>query len=81
MGPIKFGNLDIEVVDAEGSTERSIEFGYINDSGERVSVAVVVPDDGDWSSAVFCIDPQGGDVSAAVAARVIEVARQIIEAD
>ncbi|MFI5492715.1 hypothetical protein [Actinoplanes sp. NPDC051859] len=81
MRTIRFDGLDVEVIDAETPTERSIEFSYVNDAGKQVRFAVAIPDDSGWSAARFMIDPQGGDVSAAVAAEAIQVAREMVERD
>lgn len=81
MRTVKFGAFEIEVVDFADvvAGERVIEFRF-RDSPKRSSfAAVVVPDGGDWSSALLSIDPQSDDVPAALMASLIEVARELIE--
>jgi hypothetical protein len=79
---VKFGDSEIEVVDFYDvlAAERVIEFRYRNDQEIPAFAAVVVPDGGSWPSALLSIDPQVGDVSVALTARLLEVAREIIEA-
>ena len=78
---VRFGDSEVEVVDFEDVTvaERVIEFRCRNDPKISSFAAVVIPDGGDWSAALLGVDPRVGDISAALMARLIEVARELIE--
>ncbi|MEY9211653.1 hypothetical protein NI17_009360 [Thermobifida halotolerans] len=82
MRTLRLGEYEIEVVDFEDVTaaERVIEFRFSGDRKSSSFAAVVVPEGGGWSSAVLSIDPQFGDVPAALMAVLMEVAREMIEA-
>ncbi|NYI07410.1 hypothetical protein [Allostreptomyces psammosilenae] len=82
MRTVKFGEHEIEVVDFEDVTaaERVIEFRFGGDRTSNSFAAVVVPEGGGWPSAVLSIDPQFGDVPAALMVALMEVAREMIEA-
>lgn len=77
---VQFGDSEIEVVDFEGvvAGERVIEFRFRDSPKISSFAAVVVPDGADWSSALLSIDPQSGDVSAALMVSLIEVARNLV---
>ncbi|MER7078944.1 hypothetical protein SAMN02982929_00802 [Saccharopolyspora kobensis] len=83
MRTLKVGEREIEVVDFEDVTvpERVIEFRFIDDHNSSSFAAVVVPEGGDWSSAVLSVDPKFGEFPAALMAALMEVAREIIEAN
>jgi hypothetical protein len=83
MRTVSFGDSEIEVVDFEDvvAGERVIEFRFHNGPEVSSFAAVVVPHGGDWGSALLSIDPQSGEVSAALIASLIEVARQLIETE
>ncbi|WP_034274674.1 hypothetical protein [Haloechinothrix halophila] len=82
MEAVTFGDVEIDVVDFDDvvAAERVIEFRYRNDPTSSSFAAIVVPDGGDWSSALLSVDPQSGDVSAALMADLIGFARELVEA-
>ncbi|MFE7128291.1 hypothetical protein [Streptomyces sp. NPDC057617] len=79
---MKFGTAEIEVTDFGDVTvgERVLEFRYRGGAqAQRAFAAVVVPDGGAWAQASLSIDPQVGDVPAALMAKLIEMARVLVE--
>jgi len=82
MRTVRFGDSEIEVVDFSdvSAAERVIEFRYRNDPKMSAFAAVVVPDGGDWPSALLSVNPQVGDVPAALIALIVETAREMVEA-
>lgn len=83
MRTVKFGDFEIEIVDFDdvSAAERVLEFRYRDDPKKASFAAVVVPEGGDWSTALLTINPESGDVSVALIVQLIEVAREIIEAN
>ncbi|EHR60978.1 hypothetical protein [Saccharomonospora cyanea] len=73
-------SADVEIVDFGDvvADERVIEFHLRRGGNDEAVFAVVVPEGGDWSSAMFSVDPRAGDIPVAVVEQALAVAREMV---
>jgi len=78
MHTVRFGNSEVEVADVADTlaAARVLEFRDI--PADTPFASVIIPDGGDWSSALLSINPQAGAVSASLVACVLEYARTLV---